>query len=406
MMNRNYITSMTGLAFCIVLLLSSCDDDPKPDHGPKAVAKTNTMKVYMHYMPWFQSKEVSGYWGSHWKMANKNPEIVDANGKREIASHYYPLIGPYDSKDPDVIEYHLLLMKYAGVDGILIDWYGSHNVNDFRVNLIGSNAIIDKVDDTGLSFGIVYEDFTAGVVEDKTTKTALEAGTADMDYLKTNYFTNSQYIKIDDAPLLLTFGPREFKTPDQWSQMFSSLSPKPKFLPLWGHGAYTGDNDSGEYSWIDFTDGQTDLDNFYNKVFYMDVMIGSAFPRFHDYYVEGGVGSSYGYVDYSNGDVLRNTLAKATQRQLKYLQLATWNDFGEGTIMEPTLEDEYECLEILQDYTGVSYGREELELIHEYYLKKKEYKTDTAVLEKLAEVFDHLVALEVDEAKAILEEIP
>ena len=50
---------------------------------------------------------------------NRNPNIVDATGKRQIASHYYPKIGPYASSDPDVIEYHLLLMKYAGVDGVL-----------------------------------------------------------------------------------------------------------------------------------------------------------------------------------------------------------------------------------------------------------------------------------------------
>src|SRR5262245_642410 len=110
MMISNKIKGMTGLEFCIVLLLSLCDEDTKPEHRPQYVTKPNTMKVYMHYMPWFQSKEVSGYWGSHWRMANKNPDIVDANGKRQIASHYYPLIGPYDSKDPDVIEYHLLLM--------------------------------------------------------------------------------------------------------------------------------------------------------------------------------------------------------------------------------------------------------------------------------------------------------
>src|SRR5688572_25779849 len=120
------------LMFCLMLsnVLISCscssDEGDKEVVKPASVTKTNSMKVYMHYMPWFQSKPVSGYWGSHWKMKNKNPEVILDNGQRQIASHYYPLIGPYDSKDPDVIQYHLLLMKYAGIDAILIDWYGSH----------------------------------------------------------------------------------------------------------------------------------------------------------------------------------------------------------------------------------------------------------------------------------------
>ena len=48
------------------------------------------MPVYAHYMPWFQTPELSGYWGNHWTMANKNPEEF-INGQRSIASHYYPL---------------------------------------------------------------------------------------------------------------------------------------------------------------------------------------------------------------------------------------------------------------------------------------------------------------------------
>ena len=86
-------------------------------------------KLYMHYMPWFQTPSSLGgtggsSWGFHWKMNTQNPNIVDASGKRQIASHYYPKIGPYDSTDSDVIEYHSLLMKYSGVDGALVDWYG------------------------------------------------------------------------------------------------------------------------------------------------------------------------------------------------------------------------------------------------------------------------------------------
>ena len=73
-----------------------------------AVTKTNSTKVYMHYMPWFQTPNSLGGtggsgWGYHWKMNTQNPNIVDASGKRQIASHYYPMIGTYDSTDPMVL---------------------------------------------------------------------------------------------------------------------------------------------------------------------------------------------------------------------------------------------------------------------------------------------------------------
>lgn len=391
-------------AILILSFLSACDDEPEPT-GPVAVTKTNSMQIYMHYMPWFQSKPVSGYWGSHWKMKNKNPDIIDENGKRQIASHYYPLIGPYDSTDPDVVEYHLLLMKYAGVDAVIIDWYGSHTVNDYKVNLAGSNAIIDKLDENGIKFAIAYEDFTAGVVEDQTTKTSLQAAQADMAYLQSNYFSNSQYVKINESPLLLTFGPRYFKTPSQWTTVFSQLTTKPKFLPLWNHTQFTGENDQGEFSWVDFNESLSDLNSFYNKVPHIELIMGSAFPRFHDFYEQGGTGTSYGYVPYNEGETLAKTLNKARERNVKHLQLVTWNDFGEGTVIEPTLEDQFECLQKIQQFTGVQYSLAELQLIHQYYLKKVKYKADPTATEKLQKAFTALVRLEVDKAQSLLGEL-
>jgi glycoprotein endo-alpha-1,2-mannosidase len=374
-----------------VLFGCSCsDNDLVEDITKVIVAKTNPMKVYMHYMPWYQSKSISGYWGSHWRMTNKNPEIVDANGKRQIASHYYPLIGPYDTQDPDVIDYHLLLMKYAGVDGILIDWYGTHAVYDYKINLIGSNAVIDKLDDVGLNFAIVYEEYTAESVASQTGKAAIEAAQDDMSYMQSNYFGKKEYITIGGKPLLTTFGPRFFKQESQWDQILSKATVKPSLV---------GKNSSGEFAWIDFKNNFADLTNFYSKSSSYEIMMGSAFPRFHDYYKEGGTGTSYGYVDFNNGQTLKATLQKAKDSNLKYLQLVTWNDFGEGTVMEPTLEDGYQCLEMIQQFTGVPYTKSELELIHDYYIKRTKYKGDVNARLVLDKAFNHLSLLEVDQAR-------
>jgi glycoprotein endo-alpha-1,2-mannosidase len=387
-------------------MFTSCSsgDDPVVKTEKKKVEKTNPMVIYMHYMPWFQSKEISGYWGSHWRMNTANPETVDDDGKRQIASHYYPLIGPYDSKDPDVIEYHLLLMKYAGVDGLLIDWYSSHNINDYRAILDAVNSMVSFTDDVGMDYALVYEDYTAGAIEDQTSKTSMEAAKADLAYMQKEYFSQDQYITFDDKPLLLTFGPRFFKQGSQWTEIFSGLKEKPKFLPLWNHSSLTGDTYNGEFSWIDFNSDLSQLNNFYNRAS-LEIMIGSAYPGFHDYYVEGGWGTSYGYVPFNDGQTLSNTLAKAKEKNVKHLQLVTWNDFGEGTVIEPTLENEFQSLKLIQQFAGVSYGEEELRMIHEYFIKKKKYKGDDAAIEKLSRVFLLLADLDVEKARALLTEL-
>ena len=128
-------------------VISKTPVDTTTSNGPKAVTKTNSQKVYVHYLPWFETPATSpdGKWGQHWTMANENPDVILPNGRRQIASWFYPMIGPYASSDRDVIDYHLLLMKYAGIDGVIIDWYGIHNVDDYPLNKRNTDSIFKRV---------------------------------------------------------------------------------------------------------------------------------------------------------------------------------------------------------------------------------------------------------------------
>jgi hypothetical protein len=70
-------------------------------------------------MPWYQTPDVSGYWGWHWTMNHFDPNQVDDDGRRQIASQFMPLTGAYDSQDNAIIEYQVLLMKLSGMDGVM-----------------------------------------------------------------------------------------------------------------------------------------------------------------------------------------------------------------------------------------------------------------------------------------------
>ena len=71
-------------------------------------------------MPWFSAPPISPQWGWHWTMNRYHPDQL-TNGQPEIASHYTPLIGLYDSSDPDVLRCQVMQMKLAGIDGIAVD---------------------------------------------------------------------------------------------------------------------------------------------------------------------------------------------------------------------------------------------------------------------------------------------
>src|SRR3989344_3940553 len=90
--------------------------------------------IIAHYMAWFGLPEISGDW-HQWKCALDNvpvdkhhyPDLTLANGRRDIAVVHYPSIGPYDSSDPKLCEYHILLAKLSGIDGFMVNWYGIEN---------------------------------------------------------------------------------------------------------------------------------------------------------------------------------------------------------------------------------------------------------------------------------------
>ena len=69
----------------------------------------------VYYLPWYSARPFSSEWGWHWTMNHFQPDKLTAAGDKEIVSWYYPHIGPYDSADPAVLEYHVLLMKFAGI---------------------------------------------------------------------------------------------------------------------------------------------------------------------------------------------------------------------------------------------------------------------------------------------------
>ena len=376
---------------------------------PVPVTKTNDMKIFVHYMPWFQSAPYDGFWGTHWTMSNRNPNnIID--GQRDIASHFYPLIGPYSSKDPDVAEYHLLLMKYAGIDGIFIDWYGTYDVNDYRLNLEGSENIIDLIDEVGLEFGIVYEDqTTAKVVNAGEASTTIEAATNDWQYIQNNYFSNPNYTRVDGNPLALVWTPIEIENGSAWSQILADVDPNLMLLALWYQVGDLGSNGDGEYGWVYGGNGNhmQEIINFYNnRLNRYDLGIGTAYPGFVDFYEEGGQGDVIGWeIPHST---LQLTLDLATQYNVDYLQLVTWNDFGEGTIFEPTVETGYTYLETVQTFAGVSPDSDVIghfETIYDLYQARKEYADNENIQEQLDLAFNYLVILQPTDARNILQNL-
>ena len=74
--------------------------------------------------PWrlyYESEEEAGLKPARCNAAFSGDLYLNGDIK-EIASTYYPAIGPYDVEDVDVAEYHVLLAKSAGIDGFMAEF--------------------------------------------------------------------------------------------------------------------------------------------------------------------------------------------------------------------------------------------------------------------------------------------
>jgi hypothetical protein len=365
--------------------------------------------LMVHYMPWFVAKPYSGSWGWHWTMNHFNPDVINASGEREIASWYYPLIGPYDSADPVVLEYHVLLMKLAGIDGIIVDWYGMDNYLDYGVNNQRTTALFNFIRKSGLKFSLCYEDRTiqqeisGGFI---SATGAIAHAQLTMLYAQSNYFTSC--LRWSNQPVLLNFGPQYFKTNGQWQTIFSVLNAtnQPAFFTLDNRipaaiGAF-----NWPPMWLSQSSGgvltipalENYLTNFQQNAAFWPAFISSAFPRFHDIYAQAGVGSSYGTLNDNNGDTFRLTLSRALTNASAIVQVATWNDFGEGTIIEPTKQFGYRDLGIIQDFRrqylepGFACQTNDLALATRLLNLRRQYSTNSIISAELNRVFTNIVS--------------
>jgi len=140
------------------------------------------------------------------------------------------------------------------------------------------------------------------------------------------------------------------------------------------------------------------LAGFDQKAAAWPAFISSAFPRFHDIYQKAGVRDYWGYLGDRNGDTLRETLGRAMTNSSTIIQIVTWNDFGEGTVTEPTREYGYRDLSIIQDFrrqyldAQFPYHTNDLTLALRLFNLRHQAATNAALATELDQIFSTIVA--------------
>lgn len=375
--------------------------------------------VFVHYMPWYASKPVSGQWGWHWTMGHFNPDKLAGKGIREAATHDPPVIGLYDSNDPDVLECQVLLMKLAGIEGVIIDWYGITDFRDYGLVHRNTQHLIKFVKRAGLKFAICYEDQTLKhLVEGKQIPASqvMAQGKSVMGWLDEHWFGDDAYLQVDGKPLLLVFGP-QYLNQSQWKELRTGLKHSPLICGL-PHLVQPAGLD-GLFAWPPVSGGKTVTPEMWRKrltEYYarapQETVISVAFPGFHDIYQQAGLHASYGYIDTQGGKTMVETLQLAARSGSPLIQVATWNDYGEGTVVEPQKKKGYRNLEIIQSFIAARSPQKKIADSSDFRLPvllhhlRKEYQGEQSVTGKLNEAAMLLFAGDTQQARKLLESLP
>jgi len=110
-------------------------------------------------------------------------------------THYHPQLGRYDSADAVVVDQHIAWMRYAGSDAGIASWWGPGTLTDSRISLLESRA-----SGTGFKWTLYYEDEGWGNPPAATVD-------ADLGYIRRHYVRNHpQFLRVNAKPVLFVYG--------------------------------------------------------------------------------------------------------------------------------------------------------------------------------------------------------
>ncbi|HET6934954.1 MAG TPA: PKD domain-containing protein [Candidatus Angelobacter sp.] len=286
----------------------------------------NTTRVYTHFMGWFGS-------GGHMNVG-------------------------YLSTDASQVHRQVADMKSRGIAGAILDWYGQGHITDTVLGLLRNEA-----EEQGVEFSITEDvgavaQYAATHICDGTQKMI-----DDLNYVYTKYENSPAYMKLNGRPVVFFFGVDAYFI--DWSRVLAGVAGNPIFI-FRNAGAFTSPAAGGGFSWIEINltdpyDINTGyLDNFYSTAIQHPdkVVYATGYPGFNDT-LAGWSGTRI--MNRQCGTTWLKSFAETgkyynTTRQLPNLQIATWNDYDEGSEIESGIDN---CLQLVAwtAWTSTSGGK-------------------------------------------------
>ena len=341
--------------------------------APAATRSSPPPPVFAAYYVWYSTPVgPHGQW-SGWRDHSDERTPATQALHRGISSAAYPLIGPYDSDDRDVVRWHVRLARAAGVSAFFVSWWGP-----------GTWQKVPRLTETA------FEKALLPVAEEEGFKVALMDETAqfyrDFDAVKrwaaeylAKYKDSPVYLKIDGKPVYyiyqVSFDPR--LTPATLRELTSFVEARvgPVYwivdkisnagdrLHIPGEwlvdpkpvGAYAFYSTFSNFRLWKFDDLLSRYRPVVSSAHAAGVKMMVPVHPGHDN--RATCNKDPFVIPRDDGQTLRGYFRAAAASGADYILLTSFNEWPETTVVEPaaTWDDSYRYLKIVSEFNGVEF---------------------------------------------------
>jgi glycoprotein endo-alpha-1,2-mannosidase len=316
-------------------------------HAAASLPAQPRLVLAFHY-PWYGTPGgPAGRWW-HWNHARlempaervlgfHDPRRIAGPGRLDIGASHYPEGGPYDSRDPARIRAQMLLARAAGLDGFVVSWWGRES-EEAR----GLAALFAHAGEAGLLLAPYYE------TGELRRRGALGVA-ADLESLLDRHGGEPAWLRVAGVPVVFLYASHRLR-PVAWDAVLARLAagsrrlflvadvPSPEWLAA-RPGWLRRFDAVHVYTPVGFLARGRDLAIEYRSLATLASAAGRSFipavaPGFDDRQVR--VPGTF--VDRAGGATYDQGWQAAVSVQPPWILVSTWNEWHEGSEIEPSLE--------------------------------------------------------------------
>jgi glycoprotein endo-alpha-1,2-mannosidase len=307
--------------------------------GTNSPASRAAPEVLAFYYPWYGPAR---HWGK-----------VDALRHDIEASRDYPVKGAYDSHDPALIAWQINAAQTHGITGFIASWWGQGTYEDQAVPLL-----LQSAGQKHFKVTIYWE--TAPGEGQKQIDHAVD----DLVYMLTRYGANHAFLKADGKPVILVYGRVMGQVPfASWPEIIRRARAKAGDFLLIADGYSERNarlfdglhtyNVCGEVKGKTPTElrawaaahytGAVKLAREHGRIACVTVIPG---------YDDTKIRHPGLKADRLDGRVYRVLWDEAIKAKPDWVLITTWNEWHEGSEIEPSLEYGGQYLQLTRDYAA------------------------------------------------------